>query len=88
MRRQSQRRQFQRGQSIVVALLVLLLLGLAGALFVTIVARNLINAGHSNRVQTADQYAAAGITYVDSQLSNSIDGADWRPPLQFQLAVG
>ncbi len=81
------RRQTQRGQSIVVALLVLLLLGLAGALFVTIVARNLINANKSNRVQTADQYASAGITYADSQLSSSIDGADWRPPLQFQLAV-
>ncbi len=84
--RQVPRRQSQRGQSIVVALLVLLLLGLAGALFVTIVARNIINAGHANRVQTADQYAAAGLTYADSQLSGSIDGADWRPPLQFQLA--
>jgi len=81
------RRQSQRGQSIVVALLVLLLLGLAGALFVTIVARNLINANKSNRVQMANQYAAAGITYADSQLSSSIDGADWRPPLQFQLAT-
>ncbi len=81
------RRQLQRGQSIVVALLVLLLLGLAGALFVTVVARNLINANKSNRVQAANQYAAAGITYADSQLSSSIDGADWRPPLQVQLAV-
>jgi len=81
------RRQSQRGQSIVVALLVLLLLGLAGALFVTVVARNLINANKSNRVQAANQYAAAGITYADSQLSSSIDGADWRPPLQVQLAV-
>ena len=77
----------QRGQSIIVALLVLLLLGLAGALFVTIIARNLINARHANRVQTADQYASAGITYADSQLSTSIDGADWRPPLQYQLAT-
>jgi hypothetical protein len=77
----------QRGQSIVVALLVLLLLGLAGALFVTIIARNLINATHANRVQTADTYSAAGITYADSQLANSIDGADWRPPLQYQLAA-
>ena len=77
----------QRGQSIVVALLVLLLLGLTGALFVTIIARNLINQGHANRVQTADTYAAAGITYADAQLTNSIDGADWRPPLQFALAV-
>ena len=77
----------RRGQSIVVALLVLLLLGLTGALFVTIIARNLINARHGVRVQTADTYAAAGINYADAQLSSSIDGADWRPPLQFALAA-
>ncbi len=81
----ARRRAFQRGQSIVVALLVLLLLGLAGALFVTIVARNLLNARHASRVVTADQYARAGITFAAAQLSNSMDGADWRPPLQTQL---
>ncbi len=81
----ARRRAFQRGQSIVVALLVLLLLGLAGALFVTIVARNLLNARHANRVVTADQYARAGITFADAQLTNSMDGADWRPPLQNTL---
>ncbi len=77
----------QRGQSIVIALLVLLLLGLAGALFVTVVARNLVNAAHGARVQTADNYARAGLTYADAQLTSSVDGADWRPPLQYQLAV-
>ena len=77
----------RRGQSIVVALLVLLLLGLVGSLFVTVVARNIQNAGHSVRVQTAGSYARAGITYADTQLSSSADGADWRPTLQFQLAV-
>ena len=77
----------QRGQSIVIALLVLLLLGLAGALFVTIVARNLVNAAHGARVQTADSYARAGLTYADAQLMTSADGADWRPPLQCRLAV-
>ena len=82
----SQRRA-QRGQSIIVALLVLLLLGLAGALFVTIVARNVLNAAHASRVLTADQYAHAGITFADAQLSSSLDGADWRPPLQNTLAV-
>lgn len=82
----ARRLAFRRGQSIVVALLVLLLLGLAGALFVTIVARNLLNARHANRVVTADQYARAGITFAAAQLTNSMDGADWRPPLQFKLA--
>jgi len=78
----------RRGQSIIVALLVLLLLGVAGALFVTIVARNLLNARHANRVVTADQYARAGITFADAQLSTSLDGADWRAPLQFALSDG
>ena len=86
-RRIVQRGQTQRGQSIVVALLVLLLLGLVGALFVTVIARNIINAGHANRVQTSDTYSAAGIAYADAQLSHSVDGADWRPPLQYQLLV-
>ena len=83
--RPARRRAARRGQSIVVALLVLLLLGLAGALFVTIVARNLLNATHASRVVTADQYARAGITFADAQLSSSLDGADWRPPLQTTL---
>ena len=79
-------RRVQRGQSIVIALLVLLLLGLVGALFVTIVARNLVNARRANRVVTADYYARAGITFADAQLTFSPDGADWRPPLQFAVA--
>ncbi len=65
---------------------MLLLLGLVGALFVTIVARNLVNARHANRVVTADHYARAGITFADAQLTYSPDGADWRPPLQFAVA--
>ena len=81
----ARRRSLRRGQSIIVALLVLLLLGLAGALFVTIVARNLLNARHAARTVTADQYAKAGITFADAQLTNSMDGADWRPPLQNTL---
>ncbi len=76
----------RRGQTIVVALLVLLLLGLVGAVFVTIVARNLVNARHANHVVTADYYARAGITFTDAQLTYSPDGADWRPPLQFTVA--
>lgn len=87
-RSRAQCRAQQRGQSIVIALLVLLLLGLAGALFVTIVARNIVNAQHASRVVTADQYARAGITFADTQLSTSLDGADWRSPLQFALSDG
>ena len=68
------------GQTAIIALLVLMLLAFAGAMFVTIVARNLFNAAHQNRLETADYYAEAGIHYADDQLTNSWEGADWRPP--------
>ena len=82
-----QRSKYQRGQSIIVALLVLLLLGLLGGLFTAIVARNLVNARHANRILTADNYSKAGLAFADAQLTYSLDGADWRPPLQFKLAA-
>ncbi len=83
--RAARRQAARRGQSIIIALLVLLLLGIAGGLFITIVARNLINARRSARVGSADAYARAGLSFADSRLTNSLEGADWRPPLQFQL---
>ena len=83
--RTARRQAARRGQSIIIALLVLLLLGIAGGLFITIVARNLINARRSARVGSADAYASAGLSFADSRLTNSPEGADWRPPLQFAL---
>ncbi len=83
--RTARRQAARRGQSIIIALLVLLLLGIAGGLFITIVARNLINARRSARVVSADAYARAGLNFADSRLTNSPEGADWRPPLQAQL---
>lgn len=85
--RTARRQAARRGQSIIIALLVLLLLGIAGGLFITIVARNLINARRSARVGSADAYARAGLNFADSRLTNSPEGADWRPPLQFQIDV-
>ncbi len=81
------RRHARRGQSVVVALLVLLLLGFVGALFITIVARNVFNARHAARVVNADYYAKAGITFADAQLTYGPDGADWRPPLQNTVGI-
>lgn len=76
----------QQGQTIVVALLVLLLIGFIGGVFVAIVTRTLQSSGRMVRVQSADFYAEAGIRFADQQLTTSLDGADWRPPLQYQLA--
>ncbi len=77
----------RRGQTAIIALLVLLLLSFVGGLFVTIVANNLKTQGRSHRTLNADYYAEAGLRYADNQLTNSPDGADWRPPLQYQLSA-
>ena len=77
----------ERGQTIIIALLVLLLLAFLGGLFASIVTRNLANAGRADRVQTADYYAESGIRFANEQLTFSSDGADWRPPLQYTLAT-
>ncbi len=77
----------RRGQTAIIALLVLLLLSFVGGLFVTIVANNLRAQGRSHRTLNADYYAEAGLRYADDQLARSLDGADWRPPLQAQLAA-
>lgn len=81
------RRSVRQGQTIVVALLVLLLIGFIGGVFVAIVTRTLQSANRLVRVQSADFYAEAGIRFADQQLTTSLDGADWRPPLQFALAT-
>lgn len=78
-------RRAQRGQTIVIALLVLLLIGFIGGVFVAIVTRSLQAVNRTNRVQSADFYAEAGVRFADQQLTTSLDGADWRPPLQAAL---
>ncbi|MDE2205271.1 MAG: hypothetical protein KGK12_01365, partial [Armatimonadetes bacterium] len=68
-----------RGQTLIVALAVLFVLLIIGSLFVTEVARNLTAAGRSSDTQAAAALAEAGIRYGDQQLTQSEQGADWRP---------
>jgi len=82
MRVRSSRTSNQRGQSVVFALLALLILSFAGALFISIVTRNIGTSGHSSQVESADFFARAGLKFADDELTTSLDGADWRPPTQ------
>lgn len=81
------RRKSIAGQSVFVALAVLFLLAFLGALFITIIARNIAQSGRSNQVLNADYYAQAGINYANQMLETSPQGADWRPPLQALLST-
>ena len=69
----------QRGQTLIVAVVVLFVMMFMGALFVAIIGRNLENAARSGRVTDAQYFAEAGIQYADQQLTFSEEGADWRP---------
>ncbi|HEX5324458.1 MAG TPA: hypothetical protein VFW40_11770 [Capsulimonadaceae bacterium] len=81
------RRKSVAGQSVFVALAVLFLLAFLGALFITIIARNLAHTSRTTQTLNADYYAQAGLNYANQMLETSPQGADWRPPLQFQLVV-
>ncbi|MDR3710015.1 MAG: hypothetical protein P4L33_17105 [Capsulimonadaceae bacterium] len=77
------RRRSQQGQSLLIALAVLIILSFLGTIFVAIVGHNLLSAQQSNRTSSADTYAQAGIDFADKMLQVSPEGADWRPPLQY-----
>src|SRR5690348_1997255 len=72
-------RRARSGQTLIVAVAVLFILLVIGALFITQIARNLTFAGRSRDTQLADSLARAGVQFCDQQLSYSEEGADWRP---------
>ena len=72
-------RRARSGQTLIVAIAVLFILLVIGALFITQIARNLAFSGRSRDTQQADALARAGVQFCDQQLTYSADGADWRP---------
>ncbi len=68
-----------RGQSLVIAIVVMFILLFIGGIFVGLVARNLINTSRSRDTVSAAQFAQAGIRLADHNLQYSPEGADWRP---------
>lgn len=69
----------ERGQSLVIALMVMFLLVFIGVVFVLVVAKNQGRTARSKDVLEAQYLAEAGINYADTMLRTSEDGADWRP---------
>ena len=69
----------RRGQTLVIAIMVMFILAIVATVFVAIVARNLFRAGRYSNVDSVRQIAEAGIRYADQMLTSSEDGADWRP---------
>jgi hypothetical protein len=68
----------ERGQTIIVALIILGLLLILGSVFLGIVNRNLQTAARFEDRSVVNDLAEAGIRYAQSQLLQSELGADWR----------
>jgi Tfp pilus assembly protein PilX len=79
-------RRTQAGQSLVLALGVMLVLSFLGALFVAVVGSALNSSRQNNRTSSANTFAQAGIDFADKMLQTSPEGADWRPPLQYVVS--
>src|SRR5215813_4056427 len=73
------RRRRTRGQSLIVAVIVMFVLLFIGGIFVGLVAHNLLNAGRARDTLSAQQFAEAGIKQMQNYLLYSPEGADYRP---------
>lgn len=70
--------QRQRGQTLVVALIIMGLLLIIGFIFISILSRNIKTAGRMQTRSLENDLSEAGIRYAHSMLLNSESGADWR----------
>src|SRR2546427_273954 len=69
----------RRGQSLILAVIVMFVLFFIGAIFVALVARNLQNSGRAKDTLGALELAQAGVKHAAYFLQYSGPGADWRP---------
>jgi hypothetical protein len=72
-------RRARRGQTLILALGILFLLVLLGAIFVTSVLQNLARVGRQGTTDDALTLSLAGLQHAANQFRTSAAGADWRP---------
>jgi hypothetical protein len=73
------KRHTEKGQTLIVALILLGVLLVMGFIFLGVVSRSIITAGVQQRRSEAVDLADAGIRHAHAQMLNSSLGADWRP---------
>jgi len=76
------RRAPRRGQILVIAVLLMMVILLTGILFVAIVTYNQQQSSRGADVNLAQSLAEAGISWCNQNLNESPMGADWRPPFR------
>lgn len=71
----------RRGQTLIIALIVLGVLLVIGFVFLGVVSRNIKNTSGQQARNLASDLAEAGVRYAHSQMLTSEQGADWRPSI-------
>src|SRR2546421_13037336 len=71
----------QRGQTLIIALIIMTVLLLLGFVFLGIINRNIIQSSTSRARSIAADLSEAGIRYAQSQLVSGTAGAAWTPDL-------
>lgn len=79
MNRVYPRRAKQDGTTLIIALLVIVIMASLGAVFISLISRNIRFAERGRESLTEQYFAEAGIRFAVNQLSHSEEGADWRP---------
>ncbi len=74
-------RRGQRGQALLLAILVLFAVAATAALFTAIVGSQVAQVARESDLVKLRNIAQAGLNYANEQLTYGIHGADWRPPL-------
>ena len=69
----------RRGQTLIIAIMVMFILAVLATVFIALVARNLARSQRMSNTDAVAAIAEAGIRYADEMLTTSEDGADWRP---------
>lgn len=72
-------RRRERGQTLIVALLIMGVLLALGFVFVGIVSRNILQTNRSLSRSVGGDLADSGVRFAHTQMLNSSLGADWRP---------
>ena len=75
----SSRNKTRRGQTLIIAIMVMFILAVVATVFIALVARNLSRSERSYSTDAVASIAEAGIRYADEMLTTSDEGADWRP---------
>jgi Tfp pilus assembly protein PilX len=78
MRTVKQNRKQEQGQTLVIALLILGVLLILGAVFAGILSRTIKTTSFAKTRSLNNDFAIAGVRFAHSQLVNSDKGADWR----------